>query len=490
MALLMAVPSTWAADGPAWLSEGQPTPQARQLLSILRHVDDYGLSREEFALLADDIETGMRAADEARSAAALDAAALRLMHELHDGRVAPRDAGYELRRRRAPVDFTAMLGFLAGSPDVGATLSSLEPRSAQYRALKQALARYRGFVDRFEPSPPAGVTLHSGDKWAGAGALRRRLEELGDALGPVAQDSRDDLYDADLAAAVARFQRRHGLEADGVLGGRTREALAVPMSRRVRQIELTLERWRWLPDLKAPTVIVNLPQYMLYLLPDPQDAGPALPTRRIPVIVGRQKRQTPVFDSEIEAVVFRPYWDVPRDIVRDEILPLIERDPAYLARHDMEIVQGDRDALRVLPEGGAAIAALRAGRARLRQRPGEQNALGLIKFVLPNPYAIYLHSTPEASLFGRERRDLSHGCVRVSDVTALAAYLLRRTPGDWSVDAIELATCASAPTSTVRLAAPVPVFILYGTVVMEGDQPQFFDDIYGYDARLDTLLGR
>ena len=153
----------------------------------------------------------------------------------------------------------------------------------------------------------------------------------------------------------------------------------------------------------------------------------------------------------------------------------------------MEIVQGEGARLQVL-SGAAAVAQLRAGRARLRQRPGPGNALGLIKFVLPSRHDVYLHSTPEALLFGREQRALSHGCIRVSDTTALAAYLLQHTPGDWSTDAIEAATSGSV-TFTVRLAQPVPVYILYGTVVMNSEgQAQFFDDIYGYDRRLDALL--
>jgi murein L,D-transpeptidase YcbB/YkuD len=154
----------------------------------------------------------------------------------------------------------------------------------------------------------------------------------------------------------------------------------------------------------------------------------------------------------------------------------------------MEIVRGTGDDAEVLPANAASVAALRAGKARLRQRPGAANALGLIKFVLPNPYAVYLHSTPEKSLFSRERRALSHGCIRVSDAAGLAAYLLRNTPGDWNADAIEAATCADK-TLTVRLATPVPVFILYGTVVIDPDGAAlFFEDVYGYDRRLEAML--
>jgi len=472
-----------------WARDGEASPQARQLLAVLHRVGDYGLSSDEFAPLVLTIEAAMDPLDAARVEEAMSLAALRLIRDLHDGRADPLAAGYELSHRRAPVDRITTLNNLASSPDVGATLAALEPRSSQYRALKKWLARYRTIPDVFVPAPvPNGSSVRSGDDYTAAGALRRRLEELGDAAPPAAGiASVGARYDEDLAIAVARFQRRHGLEPDGVLGPRTRDALAVPISWRIRQIELTLERWRWLPDIQAPAVIVNVPQYMLYTLPDPADADPQAQVRKIPVIVGKEERQTPVFDSAIEAVVFRPYWEVPRSIVEQELLPMIQRDPGYLARNDMEIVRGGGDAVRVLPEGNATISALRSGSARLRQRPGPRNALGLIKFVLPNRHEVYLHSTPEARLFGRERRALSHGCIRVSDPTALAAYLLKDTPGDWSVDAIEAATCADA-TFTVRLARPVPVYILYGTVVIDGDEALFFDDIYGYDRRLEVLL--
>jgi murein L,D-transpeptidase YcbB/YkuD len=215
------------------------------------------------------------------------------------------------------------LNNLASSPDVGATLAALEPRSSQYRALKKWLARYRTIPDVFRPTPvPNGSSVRSGDDYTGAGALRAptrrarrcRATRIGDRVRGRSLRRRS------WPSRWRAFQRRHGLEPDGVLGPRTRDALAVPISWRIRQIELTLERWRWLPDIQAPAVIVNVPQYMLYTLPDPADADPQAQVRKIPVIVGKQERQTPVFDSAIEAVVFRPYWEVPRSIVQEELL--------------------------------------------------------------------------------------------------------------------------------------------------------------------------
>lgn len=503
LALLALIAALWrpgvaaaasdAGQGAAalWVRDGQLTRQAHEVLDAMRRVEDFGLAAEDFAPLLAVIEADGVSADPGRLEESMSAAALRLIDQLHDGRVDPRAAGYALHRRRAPLDRAAALRRLASADDALAVLETFEPRSSQYRALKQALARYRGLrTDLTSLPPPANSSLEAGDSYDGAEKLRWLLAELGDAPAPRAGPAAEPIYDAELAAGVAHFQRRHGLEADGVLGRRTFAALTVPFSRRVLQIELTMERWRWMPDIDPPAVIVNVPQYVLYTLPDPADATAGSVPTRIPVIVGQTVQQTPIFDSAIEAVIFRPYWNVPQSIVREELLPLIDRDPEYLVRHDMEIVRGDGDDAEVLPTAAASVAALRAGRARLRQRPGANNALGLIKFVLPNPYSVFLHSTPEAQLFARDRRAFSHGCIRVSDAGALAAYLLKDTPGDWNADAIEAATCASA-SLTVRLARPVPVFILYGTVVMDTDGGAlFFEDVYDYDRKLEALLAK
>ena len=490
-ALLALLTGAAHADAPpSWTQNGHLTRPAQEVLSALRRVEDFGLAREDFAslLVAIDSANGNPAAT-GRLDELMGAAALRLINQLHHGRIDPPAAGYALERRRAPLDTDTALRRLAGAGNALEMLATFEPRSAQYHALKQELASYRGIRTDLTSLPvPGTLPLRAGDSYAGAEKLRWLLAELGDAPLPRDHPHSDAAYDADLALAVAKFQRRHGLLADGVLGPRTFAALSVPIAHRVRQIELTLERWRWLPDIIPPAVIVNVPQYMLYALPDPSDSPTGTGALKIPVIVGQAARQTPIFDSAIESVIFRPYWNVPTSILREELLPLIARDLGYLALHDMEIVRGDGDEAQLLPPSAASVAALRVGGARLRQRPGPTNALGLIKFVLPNPYSVYLHSTPEAQLFARERRALSHGCIRVSDAAALATYLLKDTPGSWSADAIEAATCGET-TFAVRLATPVPVFILYGTVVIDTDGAVlFFDDVYGYDRRLDALL--
>lgn len=489
---ILAAAPLMAADLPAplWVQQGRPTPQAQELLNAMREAEVFGLDPRDFAPDLTRIEAQRTLRNDAAFDELVTKAATRFVRELHEGRIDPQAAGYVLSRRREKFDAGAALRQLSVTANVGSTLATFEPDSAQYHALKRTLDRYRHIpASSFELPPLPARKIEPGDTYDGCGKLRELLLELGDLEASTTAQAAS--CDDALFAALSRFQQRHGLTPDGILGARTFAALTVPIAQRIRQIELTMERWRWLPRFQAPAVIINVPQYMLYTLPRPGSTDSLLPGR-IPVIVGAWATQTPIFDSVIESVVFRPYWNVPRSIVRNELLAPITRDPTYLERHDMEIVRGDGDDALVLPAGDAAVEALRAGKARLRQRPGPGNSLGLIKFVLPNPYSVYLHSTPQTRLFERESRAFSHGCVRVSDSSALAAYLLAETPsdneGEWDVQSIEAATCGSN-TFTVRLAKPVPVFILYGTVVVDSDGAVlFFQDVYGYDQRLEKLL--
>jgi murein L,D-transpeptidase YcbB/YkuD len=274
--------------------------------------------------------------------------------------------------------------------------------------------------------------------------------------------------------AIQHFQARHGLSDDGVLGRGTIDALNVPPAQRVRQLELTLERLRWLPDLgKGPMIVVNLPAYRLWALNDASTEAPL----EMRVVVGSAiKTETPLFVGQMRYLEFNPYWNVPRSILAKEILPKLERNPAYLAQNDMETVPAN-----------ASAADLRAGRARVRQRPGPKNALGAIKFALPNPMDIYLHSTPAQELFGRSRRDLSHGCIRVEHPAALAQYVLggqRR----WDADTIQTAL-QPGPMRHVDLTRAIPVVIFYATATVDREgSARFATDIYGRDAKLEQDL--
>jgi murein L,D-transpeptidase YcbB/YkuD len=483
---------------PIWHQSGVPTAQARRLAQALRDARDYGLDPADYD--ADWIDAQVqellaaRDAQEARWAALdlrLSSAVLRFVMHLRYGRVDPRAGGFELSVPRADLDPVETVKRLAGASDTAAALAEVKPPFHHYRLLEAALEKYRWLaLDDTLTALPAlpRRTIRSGERYSGAAALRRLLAALGD-LGPDAlAASHGSTLDDALVAALRSFQARHGLDVDGTLGKRTFAALTVPLARRARQIELTLERWRWLPPFETPPIVVNIPAFRLYALRTTDDRESDV--LRMDVIVGQSfpETQTPVFLAEMKYVVFRPYWDVPDSIVQKEMLPQILANPGFLKRNHLELVGGGRDDSPVVPPTPKNIQALASGAIRLRQQPGPDNALGAIKFMLPNAHSVYLHSTPNKRLFKESNRAFSHGCIRVSDPVALAAHVLRNAKGDWTAETIEQAM-KGEPNQRVILSKPIQVMILYGTALaMESGQVRFFDDIYGYDEKLEVLL--
>jgi murein L,D-transpeptidase YcbB/YkuD len=323
--------------------------------------------------------------------------------------------------------------------------------------------------------------LRPGDACDEAAALARWLRALGDL--PDGAPAPADRYAGALVPAVRRFQARHGLPPDGVIDEATAHALAVPPSARVRQIELALERYRWLPEVgEQRFVFVNVPAFELdaFDAMDPPE-GPALSMR---VVVGRAGRTpTPLLAAALRHVVFAPYWNVPRSIAEGEMLPKLERNPGFLDSQHMEILAGEH----VLPDGPESVARLAAGDARLRQRPGPKNALGRVKFLFPNAHDVYLHDTPAQALFQRSRRDFSHGCVRVEEPEALAVWVLRDQP-DWTRERIAEAL-AGADERWVSVSSRILVILLAGTARVRPDgSVAFTEDLYGHDAALERAL--
>ncbi|MFI4868120.1 MAG: murein L,D-transpeptidase [Steroidobacterales bacterium] len=480
-----------------WSRELSPTPEALSLVRILATADARGLIPEDYqadtlARMLQSLQQGSAGLDQrAQFDLRLSLAALAFVTDLHRGRIDPRAAGFELPEDPSGFDATTILEQLAARADAATVLDQIAPQYIHYQLLEQALARFRQLalepdLTRLPPLPAAKVV--AGGHYAGAAALRRLLSAL-DCL-PVPTFAADPFaLDGELVAGLKRFQALYGLQVDGTLGRTTYAALTIPLAQRVRQIELTLERWRWLPPLQAPSVIVNIPEYRLFAPTAGQDREDEM--LRMDVIVGRQypRTRTPVFGADMKYVVFRPYWDVPRSILVHEILPLLAKNPHYLEAQDMEIVRGESDEATVLPTTPDNIQALAAGRLRLRQRPGASNALGLIKFMLPNAHNVYLHSTPVPRLFEQARRTFSHGCIRISDPVALAEQVLKSTPGDWTREKI-VSQMNGSETLHVTLATPVQVLIVYGTAIASEDGAvHFFDDIYRYDRRLESLLG-
>jgi murein L,D-transpeptidase YcbB/YkuD len=287
--------------------------------------------------------------------------------------------------------------------------------------------------------------------------------------------------------AVKRFQDRHALEPDGVIGPGTLAAVNVPLAARVRQIELALERIRWVPALPArPTIVVNVPLFLLYAFDWDDRADPM----KMRVVTGKSAgHETPLFMEQMRYVVFRPYWNPPPSILRKEILPRARKDPTYLDRQNMEIVASGEDDAPSLPATPANLDKVAAGKLVLRQRPGPKNSLGLAKFIFPNANNVYMHGTPAKQLFSRARRDYSHGCIRVEDPPRLAEWVLRSN-ADWDRARIEEAMAGERPTQ-VNLADHVTVIIFYDTVTVDPDGVVHFgNDYYGHDARLEAALRR
>jgi len=485
------------ADAPLWSRDGHPTPQAEGVLRELQNADAYGLRSQDYAAPAIarlENTKGASAGTEAHWAqfdVRLSAAALAFMSDLHYGRVDPKSAGFNLQGTHQELDLAASLEGLAKSVDVSAEFASVEPPFYHYHLLKEHLPLYLKLARQPELThlTPVSATLKPGSSYAGAPALRRLLTALGDLPAGTNTPSPDSTFDADLSNGVRSFQQRHGLPPDGALGKATFKALTTRPAQRVRQIDLTLERWRWLPPFQTPPIVVNIPQFRLFEFRTTEDRAANI--LQMNVIVGKTfpRMQTPVFESNMTYAVIRPYWDVPRSITVNEMLPKIRANSGYVAAQRLQIVSGQSDSSPAVAPTPEAIAALASGRLRLRQMPGEDNALGLIKFMFPNNYNVYLHSTPAHRLFNESVRAFSHGCIRVSDPVALATDVLKNAPGDWTREKVA-AAMNDGKTIRVNLTQPISVLILYGTALATEAGPiLFFDDIYGYDKRLERELG-
>lgn len=478
---------------PVWFDNGQVTRQCVLLLQTLRNTDRYGLRPDDYdgtALVYRAIafvSNGKESAN-AELDLAITIAAARLVRHLHFGRVDPKQAEFDVTR--ADFDLSASLHNLSSKDSPDQVLASVEPQFLHYQLLKKAMHRYRDLAMEREltnlPSFKAR-SIKPNDAYEGAGKLRQLLVALGD-LPPATLTSNTVLDDA-LVKGVARFQQRHGLTADGALGRKTFAALTTPLSTRAEQLALGLERWRWLPEFSTPPIIVNIPQFRLFAFKSTRDEAAQM--LQMDVIVGKNfpTTRTPAFTAELKYLVFRPYWDVPPSIQQDEMVPAIRADAGYLDKNNMEIVGSDGNPIAFSPE---ALEQLAAGTLRLRQKPGDENSLGLVKLMLPNAYNVYLHSTPAQRLFKETSRAFSHGCIRLSDPAGLVEHVLRNQPGDWTREKIEATMQDESPQASNRhifLDKPIPVLIVYATaMVQENGDVQFFEDIYDHDQKLKKLL--
>lgn len=495
LALLLILPTGPARAGPpAWLDDGYPGARARQAVTILLSAPEEGLEKGDYDAdgLARDLDSpSWSAAMAASFEAKLTAAMIRYISDLHSGRVDPRRIQAKFNSApAAEFDPAAYLRQALDDDRLPEAVREAEPKLPLYAALRSFLARYHGLADAPEVmaawqeslAPLPGGKLAPGGNYAGTALLARRLRYLGDLAGPHLAGKR---YAGPLAEAVRAFQSRHGLEPDGVIGRQTLAQLDISPRERLRQIELAMERLRWTPLLTASRmIVVNIPEFTLRAY---EVGGDGVELKlAMKVVVGKAlKTPTPVFDMEMRYIEFSPYWNVPPSIAREELIPRLQRDPDYFYRQGFEFVDGGGQPLPVLAR--TYLQAVGQGMLRLRQRPGPDNPLGNIKFAFPNEDNIYLHHTPSASLFRHQRRDFSHGCIRVEDPVALALFVLAKQP-EWTreriVEAMERGVSA-----TVMLIEPLPVVIAYSTALAKRDgRIYFFQDIYGQDHLLDQAL--
>jgi murein L,D-transpeptidase YcbB/YkuD len=481
------------SDSLAWISNSKPTSQALAMIHLLKTADEKGLNAEEYDGLQWDTRLARfkqpsppREADLVIFDVALTVSAMRYISDLHIGRVSPRLFHFELELHEREVDLSEFLkGVLASESDITSGLQDVEPPFPAYHRTILALQRYRKLAreDDGEALPASGKTMKPGESYAGVPRLFRLLRLVGD-LSPQASAPSSAVYEGALVDGVKHFQERHGLESTGFLDEETLKALNTPLSRRVAQLELTLERWRWVPhEFVRPPIVVNIPEFRLRANDEKYHW-----VLSMKVVVGTAyQHQTPAFASEVRSIIFRPYWNVPLGIQREEFLPKIEENPGYLAENSYEIVDREGNVVGENPAKDEVKEKLRSGQLGIRQSPGPDNALGLIKFDFPNQFEVYMHGTPSTELFSKSRRDFSHGCIRVEDSVLLASWILRDLP-EWSAENIRSAMYGEK-TIRVALSKPIPVLIVYGTaVVMEDGDARFFEDIYGHDAALERAL--
>jgi murein L,D-transpeptidase YcbB/YkuD len=479
----------------AWIRGGQPTPQAIALIDRLQGAGQKGLNAEDYdgprwAERLDRLRQSPSDSDLARFDLALTISVGRYAAALHLGRVNPISIGLQIDVRSEKHDLSRFLRTrLVSADNPAAALQDLEPNFAGYRRAMDTLHRYMELAgqDDGEKLPVTRKPVDPGQSYPMLPRLVRLLRLLGDLPANTEVRAGSDVYAGFLVEAVKRFQDRHGLEPDGRLGTETVNQLNTPLSFRVRQLQLTLERWRWFPhSFSQPPVVVNLPEFRLRATNEQTKV-----VLSMNVIVGKAYgHKSPVFQKEMRYVVFRPYWDVPPTIQRAEMVPSITKDRNYVARKSLEVVTPGGQVVTDGPISDEVLQQLRAGKLRIRQKPGPSNSLGLVKLIFPNEDNVYLHGTNVPELFSRFRRDLSHGCIRVEKPADLAAWALRHNPG-WDLERVEAAMNGSEDNVRVNLAAPLPVLIVYGTVAVdESNRVHFLQDIYGYDIELERALAK
>ena len=484
---------------PIWFDAEGLTQRGEALLRTLQAADEDGLNPSNYgaeaqrAAHATDIAAPVALA---RLELHLSGALLAYLTDLKIGRVEPASLGEDHDITRKSVDPLALLRGAIAAPSLADYAATQRPQTLAYTRLRQALRDYR-WLATFQADilVPEGPTLRPGEEDPRVPLLRQRLAQLEQVASPLPDaisgfshalvpaayvPAPGELFDPALEQAVMDFQRRHGLEVDGVVGRKTLAALNVTLADRAAQIVVNLERLRWqAAELGETHVAVNLPDYRMRVV----SHGVVLHEAR--VIIGTRKNRTPLFSDQITYLEFNPFWNVPRSIVGEEILPELRKDPGYLAANNFKLLSdwgGDPSELDPHGIPWESVSA-KGFPFRVRQEPGPSNALGLVKFMFPNRHSVYMHDTPAKSLFGKNHRAFSHGCIRVQHPEHFAQVLL-----GWSDEEVQ-AAMETPERRIVSLAKPIPVHLTYHTAWLAEDGTlQFRDDPYDNDPLLAQAL--
>ncbi|HEY4008718.1 MAG TPA: L,D-transpeptidase family protein [Acidobacteriaceae bacterium] len=494
----------------AWTRDLKPTESANALMQLFSNAAQKGLVPADYDAdrwqqrvkrleqIRKSNDTSDQAQDDvAQFDVAMTVALMRYLSDIHLGRINPQDLNFDIdvpsRRAKFEVGDLIDNDFVdADAGEIDAAIKKLEPQNPMYQQTEDALPKYLALAQQEKANPPQPLPgtdkpIAKGGSYPAVAALWARLQMEGDAPENTPAPGG---YDATVADAVKHYQERNGLTDDGKLSQGTIDALNVPMSQRVQAIDDSLERWRWLPEnFQQPRVMVNLPEFFVRTYDEDHNL-----VFKMKVVDGEAKgnHDTPMFVRTMRYVIFRPYWNLPISIIKKELVNHLNGGgAAYMEKNNYEVTTRDGS-----PVTGWTVDDLVHGRYNVRQKPGPKNSLGLVKFMFPNEYDVYMHSTPEMNLFNLTRRDRSHGCIRLNDAEKMANWVLNGQ-GDWDEDKIHEAmygpTDGGDPedNKTVGLQKTLTVNITYLTANADEDGTMhFFKDIYGYDKQLEDALAK